>query len=289
MTLHVLCTSKPCDGLFYYSYEYTHYLNSIGIETKCVILPHPDFHKEDYVFAVEKKYKVFDFFEFAEDVFPNKNDITLVMGRSIITLPYLNKHGYTSNELISLNFLLKKVIAVYSENHSKEKFYNACKYFDIERCMDIVDKQVYLNANGIHFEKHIYFQIYKDIKDDPQYKYLFNGTNGAYYSRAIDLIKEYGEFKKHGIMVYRNAQYLKKDFTHIICPIDNLLGLVEKYVYSKNYFDPAPRIIQECKYYGKEIIYCRDRNIHDGGSVYYNRNLTPPNASAIIKCIEELQ
>ena len=51
----------------------------------------------------------------------------------------------------------------------------------------------------------------------------------------------------------------------------NLLGLFGTYVYTKNYFDPAPRLIQECKWLGKDVIYLRDKNIKDGGPVYYNR------------------
>ena len=29
--LNIVCTSKPCDGLFYYSYEYCSHLNEKGI------------------------------------------------------------------------------------------------------------------------------------------------------------------------------------------------------------------------------------------------------------------
>lgn len=32
-----------------------------------------------------------------------------------------------------------------------------------------------------------------------------------------------------------------------------------------------PRLIQECKWLGKEVIYLRDKNIQDGGPVYFDR------------------
>ena len=53
--------------------------------------------------------------------------------------------------------------------------------------------------------------------------------------------------------------------------LKNLLGIFNTYVYTKSYFDPAPRIIQECKWLGKKVIYLRDKNIQDGGPVYFNR------------------
>ena len=54
-------------------------------------------------------------------------------------------------------------------------------------------------------------------------------------------------------------------------PVKNLLGLFDTYVYTKPNFDPAPRIIQECKWLGKEVIYLRDKSIKDGGPVYWKR------------------
>ena len=43
MKLNLVCTSKPCDGLFYYSYEYTQYLNLCGIKTDMIVITHPRF------------------------------------------------------------------------------------------------------------------------------------------------------------------------------------------------------------------------------------------------------
>ena len=54
-------------------------------------------------------------------------------------------------------------------------------------------------------------------------------------------------------------------------PVKNLLGSFETYVYTKPNFDPAPRIIQECKYFGKKVLYLRDKEIQDGGPVYWKR------------------
>ena len=45
--INILCTSKPGDGLFYYSYEHCHYLNSVGIKSQVVVITHPKIKKED--------------------------------------------------------------------------------------------------------------------------------------------------------------------------------------------------------------------------------------------------
>ena len=42
---------------------------------------------------------------------------------------------------------------------------------------------------------------------------------------------------------------------------------------------PHPRIVQECKYFGKDMIYARDKNLVDGGSVYWNRPNTQSDIS----------
>jgi hypothetical protein len=83
------------------------------------------------------------------------------------------------------------------------------------------------------------------------------------------------------------------DYNNIFAPVKNLLGLFKTYVYTKTYFDPAPRLIQECKWLGKEVIYLRDKNIKDGGPVYFNRpvpteEMYKTNINMLVAMIEEL-
>jgi hypothetical protein len=65
--------------------------------------------------------------------------------------------------------------------------------------------------------------------------------------------------------------------------------MFETYVYTKDTFDPAPRIFQECKYFGKEVIYLRDPAIVDGGSVYWKREITKPNVAPILTAIKKFK
>ena len=265
-SVNIVCTSKPGDGLLHYSYEHCSYLNDLGINSKLIVVTHPKCNEHEYTTALKNKYIHFKNVVFNE-YNPKSNEITLIMGRSMLTLAYLNKKDYTWNQLLSLRLLFKNnLISVYSENHPKE-YPIALKYFNPKKVFDLCDYDVYPNGVGKHFEKMINFDIYKPIQQDIQFDYLFLGTNKIYYREIEKVISNY---KSHGIITY-NENYIDKNYNNMFVPVKNLLGLFKTYVYTKSYFDPAPRIIQECKWLGKEIIYLRDKNIKDGGPVYFNR------------------
>jgi hypothetical protein len=262
--LVVGCTTKPHDGLFYYSYEY-----AIALDCPLVIITHPDFEQSDYIDAINEKYTVCKNVVFDEDFFP-ADETCLLMGRSLLTVPYLNIDKYTDDQLMIMFLLFKCLIVVYSENHP-EDYPKAVEYFK-SKTYDLCDHEVYPNGVGDHFEKHINFSIYKDPVDDVQFEYLFLGTNKRYYDTVEKTIDKYLDYVDHGILVY-DDKYTRRDLNNVYVPVNNLLGKFKTYVYTKDYFDPAPRLIQECKYYGKDIIYARDKNIVDGGSVYYERGI----------------
>ena len=264
--VNIVCTSKPGDGLFHYSYEHCCYLNSIGIKSQLIILTHHHFSQQDYINAINECYIEYENVVF-DSYSPSSNDITLIMGRSMLTLAYLNKKSYTVDQLLTLHLLFKgTLISVYSENHPKE-YSIALKYFNPTKVVDLCDYDVYPKGKGKKFEKIINFSIYKPVKSDIQFKYLFLGTNEIYYKEVEKHIKNYSS---HGVIAYKD-KYLNNSLNHVYVPVKNLLGIFDTYVYTKPNFDPAPRIIQECKWLGKKIIYARDKNIRDGGSVYWNR------------------
>jgi hypothetical protein len=112
---------------------------------------------------------------------------------------------------------------------------------------------------------------------------LFLGTNDKYYASVEKVIDQYPD---HGILTY-DENYINIKNNNIFVPVENLMSMFETYVYTKETFDPAPRIFQECKYYGKDVIYLRDKNIVDGGSVYWKRDPKQPDVTAIIDAVEE--
>ena len=185
----------------------------------------------------------------------------------MMTIAYLNKKNYTDDQLLTLNLLYKNhTIAIYSENHVKE-YIEALHYFKPRSILDLCDFDVYPNGVGKQFQKIINFSIYRPISNNIKFKYLFLGTNKVYYESVKKVIKDY---TSHGILTYKE-DYIDKNNNNIFAPVNNLLGLFDTYVYTKDYFDPAPRLMQECRYFKKGFVYLRDKNIKDGGSVYYNR------------------
>ena len=280
--INIVVTSKPVDGLFYYSYEYCSYLNSIGVDAQVVVITHRKFKEQDYIDVITHKY-IHCKNLVLNTININEDDITLVMGRSMITLSWQDFKDYTSTQQETLLKLFgNKVISVYSENHPA-KYPLAIDFYKPKQIVDLCDTEVYPNGVGEHFEKTINFSIYKPHKDNIQFKYLFLGTNDKYYASIEKVIDQ---FPDHGILTY-DEKYVNIKNNNVFAPVENIMGMFETYVYTKETFDPAPRIFQECKYYGKDVIYLRDKTIVDGGSVYWKRDIKEPNVTAILKAIEE--
>ena len=152
--------------------------------------------------------------------------------------------------------------------------------------IDLCDTDVYPNGTGEHFEKKIYFDIYKHPKPSLSFEYLFLGTNKRNYETVQKYIHQYPD---HGILVYEKSNYINSKYNNLFVPTENLLGIFKTFVYTKSTFDPAPRIIQECKYFDKGLIYSRDKKITDGGSVYWGREINPIDANPILRAIEGLR
>jgi len=282
--INIVVTSKPVDGLFYYSYEYCDLLNRTGIRAQVVVICHRKYSVLDYIDVIANKYVHCKNLMF-NNIEPGQDDITMVMGRSMITLSYQDFDSYRKEQQLSLRKLFAgKVISVYSENHPA-KYPLAIDFYKPRQVVDLCDTEVYPNGVGEHFEKRINFDIYKPYVDDQKFKYLFFGTNEKYYSAAVNLLHKYTDY---GILTY-HADYVNMQYHNVFVPVSNVIGLFDTYVYTKTTFDPAPRIVQECKYYGKNMIYERDKNIVDGGSVYWVRDVEKSDITPIVNAYNGLQ
>ena len=264
--VNIVCTAKPGDGLLHYGYEHCCFLNDLGVKAKLIIIRDHRFSQQSYINALNECYVKYENVVF--DLYtPTSNDITLIMGRSQITLAYLNKHTYNNDQLLTLHLLFSgNLISVYSENHVRE-YPIALQYFKPKKVYDLCDHDVYVNGVGEQFEKIINFSIYKPVKEDIQFKYLFLGTNEIYYREVEKHIHNYPD---HGIITY-NDKFINPKLNNLIVPITNILGKFETYVYTKPNFDPAPRLFMEFRWLKKEVIYLRDKYKQDGGTVYWNR------------------
>ena len=285
--INIVCTSKPGDGLLRYSYEHNCALNSKGIKSQLVIIPNPKHTKEEYIKSIKDQYRKYENIVF-DNCTPNSDDITLVLGRSMITLAYKDIKNYTNIQKLTLHLLFdNKVIAVYSENHPKE-YPIALEYFKPNKVFDLCDFDVYPNGEGIQYEKIINFDLYKPVKNEIQYKHLFLGTNEIYYKEIEKHIHKYPD---HGIVTY-NEKWINPKLNNLFAPVENILGKFETYVYTKPNFDPAPRLFLEFKWLGKNVDYVRSKDIKDGGMVYWNRpmptnEIYKKNISILVKLYEE--
>lgn len=271
--LNLIVTGKPSDGLFFYSCEHYWALEELGIPVQLIVFTHRDFSPYDYLNSVKQKYtkKIPIIFN---DYFPEPDEVNLIMGRSMLTLAYKQINDYDEDKQLSIRLIFKNhLISVYSENHPVE-YYDALEFFKPESVVDLCDHDVYPNGYGRHFEKYIHFDHYREPEKNIQFEHLFLGTTPDYYNWSKKVVDKYPDY---AIIVYN-----KTESNHIQAPVDNLMGKFNKYVYVKQTFDPAPRIMQECLYYGKEVIFERP-DLGDGGSVYWKRGLKKPEINGIIE------
>lgn len=268
----IVCTSKPFDGLLFYSYEYSRLLN-----IPLVIIPYPGYSELDYELSLKTKYSVYEDVHF--DWIPGGEPV-FILGRSMLTIGFMNRHYYTDEQLFTIKLLFSnnKLISVYSENHPI-KYDIALAYFKPGEVIDLCDHDVYENGVGEHFEKRINFSIYKEPIPNIQFEYLYLGTNKDYYSTAERVLPQY-ESESYAILTCE-GEFVNKKLNNIYSPVDNLLGLFNSYVYTKRTFDPAPRLIQECLYFDKQILYNRNTSLIDGGLVYYHRKIRKPNVDIL--------
>ena len=283
--INIVVTSKPVDGLLYYSYEYCDMLNNAGYPARVVIICHRKYKQRDYINSITRKYIHCNRVWFPDTYVPSDDDVTLIMGRSMMTLSWQSFNDYTPTQQLTLHGLFGgNIISVYSENHV-EGYPKAVDFYKPEQIVDLCDTDVYPNGVGTHFEKTINFSIYKPHTDNIQFKHLFLGTNPEYYASVERVINDYPD---HGILTY-DEKYVNIKNNNIFVPVENLMSLFETYVYTKETFDPAPRIFQECKYYKKDVVYLRDKTIQDGGSVYWKRDIKEPNVAPILDALGKVK
>ena len=287
MTVNFVVTSKPGDGLLFYSYEYCSHLNSEGIPASLCIIPHRHFAPGDYIRVLQDKYVHCDNLQF-DDIEPKEDDISIIMGRSQLTLAHMTWNDFNSTQRLSLKRLFEnKLISVYSENHVNA-YPVAIDFFRPKLVWNLCDKEVYPDGVGTHFEKTIHFDIYKDIKEENEYEHLFLGTNDIYYDAVNKVIDHYPD---HGILVYKKQKLIDSPWSnnnHIFAPIHNLLGKFNTYVYTKPNFDPAPRLFQEFRWLGKKVIYERNKELKDGGPIYWERGVQKQDITEIVNAVERL-
>ena len=127
----MVVTSKPVDGLLHYSYEYCCLLNDNGVESNLIIITRGNYKSQQYIDCLEKKYRYVKNVKI-NDYFAEEADVSLILGRSMITIPYREYNSYTDDQKFALHDLFGgKLISVYAEN-DPEAFDPAIEFFRIQ-------------------------------------------------------------------------------------------------------------------------------------------------------------
>jgi len=119
---------------------------------------------------------------------------------------------------------------------------------------------------NIHYNQTIYFDIFKDIGEANTDCLINMCTDHKCYGldrleKVLDLYKKETDWT---FLIYTKPEtyvtykFLQSDRVKIVCaPVNNFMEKFDKLLYlpSAREFDPSPRLIPECKYYGKKIYY----------------------------------
>jgi len=289
MNIDIIFASYIKDGLFYYSYEHFRYLNDNDIRTNFYIFLRGRDTKEDCLELLNSKYQnvTLDNIFFIDNFSPLyrfKNKI-LLMGKSHIHHAYNMCQSPSYSNIFKLNLinaLRNHLVIIHNENFL-DSYENEIQFFRPLKVTHLNDHLIYPNFDGIQYRKKIYFDIYKQPAKELNCT-LFNGTNQKYFD---DILPKISKYKNPIILVdkFKCEDYL---LFQVKLPVEDLLEKFNRYVYTKSFFDPAPRLIQECFYFNKDVIYDRDFKGVDGGYIYYQLGMNGENFNLTNEILEIL-
>lgn len=119
------------------------------------------------------------------------------------------------------------------------------------------DDRVYdpVKLNGINYKKRILFDKLKPIGSSQTNALLYVTKN----CRQFDNLDELRVYNKHILAVCNTENKgIDTDFlTYRVLPLENFFEQFDTYIYTpvSRKWDCSPRLIAECKHYGKEVIY----------------------------------
>jgi hypothetical protein len=124
------------------------------------------------------------------------------------------------------------------------------------------DDRVYdpVLVNGINYKKKILFDKFKRLRRPNLRNVLMYGTKNC-KDISLDLYKKYSKkFPNSTILAVTNEENKQDDFdnvTFLVPPVEDLFNKFQLYVYTPvaRKWDCSPRILAECKYYNKDVVY----------------------------------
>jgi hypothetical protein len=176
-----------------------------------------------------------------------------------------------NGNLLSAKFYLG--LADYKDIHSKQnKVYKNNLTLADERVFD------YKDINWKPYRKKILFDKFRKKEYSSKYDYIFNVSLVARRYPKEFMISIFNEL--NGTIALYTGQKNKEYYSWvkeegyaelIIPPVDDFMGLFKTFVYLpyNDGFDATPRLIPECKFYGKDVLYFNEVEIKSGGYYRY--------------------
>lgn len=142
------------------------------------------------------------------------------------------------------------------------------------------DERIYepCKKNSIHYVKKINFKKYKKILKTPEYDYLIYATKNCRnltLDTYQDLLEKYsGSFLCLTNKENRPESVLPERIQFKELPVEDLFSLFKTYIYTPvpRKFDCSSRLIAECKFYGKDVIYYNIDYWNEDKGLYWRRH-----------------
>lgn len=194
------------------------------------------------------------------------NRPTIITGKNILFVDGAIKARFVNNGTI-LKF--KNIFSFKCSNHCNHTLfdipYNIQLLSDLRVYSDIIPEE---NKIALHYIKKIlfkkYIQIDKCTVNNTALLYITSNCRSITHNNLTNLINSYG-FDKY-IAITNTPEkfndYHDERVSFIRPGLDKLFEKFNTYIYTplSGKFDCSPRLIAECKYYNKEVIY---HNIDD--------------------------
>lgn len=160
-------------------------------------------------------------------------------------------------------------------------FYFACGNKEVkdnneDNTYILQDDRVYepVKKNGINYKKKILFNRLKQINETPDNKIMLYGTENCRLIPGDDLKKLLNEYPKDEFLYLSNNPLdLQQRVQQMTLPVKDLFSKFSTYVYTPvpRHFDCSPRLIAECKWYNRKVIYWNIDYLSEDRGLYWRR------------------
>lgn len=214
--------------------------------------------------AIRDKYNILD------------TDIEDIINNSI----FVNKPRYIiGNSILFVDGLLKTHFQKYGVILKFKNIYTfrCCKFCNHENIVYdnvkvLQDDRIYDDDTdkSINYVKKLYFEKYKTVTSSPKNTALIYATKNCRYLPVNELQKIIDTYTYDKYIIITDTHYENVPEKCVVLepPVKNLFSKFTDYIYTpiEKRFDCSPRMIAECKYYNKRVIY------HEIDSEYLNHD-----------------